>query len=573
MNDSLGVIYTPPDVAEILSKWAIQCPSDQVLDLGVGEGVFVFAALHSLVALGAEPAQAAAQIHGTEVNRPIYERFLQRVATTEAGLYFPHIANEDFFESSPPEVDAVIGNPPYVRRTRLSEAEVQTIRSRVLAAEPHLREQDISGLTDLYVYFLLLGAARLRQGGRLAVVVADSWLNARYGRVVKGYLKKYYCIEQLVSFDQMVFPNAQVRPVLVFAIKSENASSSSHIAFTRVTSGRGIGLQDSVFSNSKLLSNNPSSQCIPLDKLGIDSPWGVHFKISEISDQIENHEQFIPLGRIAQTRIGLQTLAKEFFALSKEQAWDTHIEAEFLRPFAYSAAQFEQPEIDERTKPGCFIFFCSLTKAELVGTWALEYILNAEDEEVKVRGKDKTVRGYHQKDRIIKANRPNWYDIKTEIERRGIAPILIPRLIYDRYTVLWNKADFVPGETLIECVPTISLQSKEKDIQLFLSILSSTLMEVLVRGYAQMYGGGTYTVSPSQIRLLPMPDVTRMSKKEQDSLVTAYQAFLVDKQRSHMDHLLWEMLGLDANLFLTAVEDLRLMAVTAKKRLRHSQLP
>ena len=50
---NLGSIYTPPDFAQFLTFWAIQNPQDTILDVGIGEGAFTFAAYYRLLELGA----------------------------------------------------------------------------------------------------------------------------------------------------------------------------------------------------------------------------------------------------------------------------------------------------------------------------------------------------------------------------------------------------------------------------------------------------------------------------------------------------------------------------------------
>jgi len=205
-------------------------------------------------------------------------------------------------------------------------------------------------------------------------------------------------------------------------------------------------------------------------------------------------------------------------------------------------------------------------KSELVGTKALIHIQKGERAKLRLRGSNEAIVGYHNKERMIKANRFHWYDIKSDVERRGRASILIPRLIYREYMVLWNKAGYVPGGITIELIPNVLLQSREKDVLLFLSIFNSTLMEVMIRGYAQMHGGGTSTVGLSQIRSLLTPDVTRLTLHQQNTLIKAYQSFLTDGSREGIDTAIWSIFELNSDFFYSAADDLQMLAITAKKK-------
>jgi methylase of polypeptide subunit release factors len=136
-----------------------------VLDIGVGEGVFTFAAHDRLVNLGASVSNAQHQIYGTEIYRPAYNAFIRQAAQFQ--LNFPNIHQANFFSTDFPAIDVALGNPPYVRRILIRN--INGVRKKVLASSTTINEQELSRLTDLYIYFLLQASSLLREGGRLAV--------------------------------------------------------------------------------------------------------------------------------------------------------------------------------------------------------------------------------------------------------------------------------------------------------------------------------------------------------------------------------------------------------------------
>lgn len=313
MSKELGAVYTPSDVADLLVDWAIQAPTDLVLDLGVGEGVFVFASFRKLTSLGASPTQSASQIYGTEINETAYTKFV--ALATELGFSFPHLTCQDFFRASFPQVDVIVGNPPYVRRRGFPIDQLATIRSQIIGANPEVTEGDLSRLTDVYVYFLLHAAKNLKSGGRLAVVIADSWLNVRYGHFLKSYLKTHFDIERITTFDRPLFANAQVKPVLVFATKRTSPIPAAQIAFTRVTNGLPVSGLSRMFHSPEIELDDVRTKFVSSEELDGDQPWGIHFKIPEINALLAGNDRFTPLQEIALTRIGIQTLAKRFLLL------------------------------------------------------------------------------------------------------------------------------------------------------------------------------------------------------------------------------------------------------------------
>lgn len=561
MSRNLGSIYTPSDIASLLVEWAIQRQTDSVLDLGVGEGVFVHAAYSRLRELGSCRSDAQNNIFGTEIDGNTYRRFLE--ATRKLQIDFPRIREGDFFDSEICPVDAIIGNPPYVRRNHITQ--VDHIRSSVLEANKFVVEVDLKRSTDLYVYFLLKALPFLKLGGRLAAIVADSWLNVGYGQVLRKYLTQQFKMEQLISLDRRVFADAQVKPVLLMATRTDNINQTWQVMFTRVKNGLPIQALPAPGNNPAVELDDISSNNVLISELEEDKPWGVYFKASDVYELLTSHVLMKPIAEIANTQIGIQTLAKDFFTLTPEQAKIAAIEPEFLAPLAQSAKHFDVPVLHETTPVPFYLFFCDRNPKDLAGTNAFEYIMKGEKTEVDVRGTGKTVVGYHNKERIKKANRPNWYDLKTAINRRGRATILIPRLIYRKYMVLWNQAQFVPGELFIEFTP--HYQNLETEV--YLAILTSTSTEIMLRMHAQAYGGGTYNINPGQIKKVPILDANQLTEHQKELLICAYWQYLNDPEydRSPIDDVIYEILDLDIDTrqqFVEALQDLIIIATSAK---------
>ena len=562
MLRNFGSIYTPSDIACFLVTWAIQSQTDTILDLGVGEGVFVHAAFNRLRDLGSYEIDAQNNIFGAEINKSTYKKFLK--ATKAINIHFPNVRQADFFDEVIRPVDVVVGNPPYVRRKHI--AQIDNIRASVLQANGAIVEKDLKRLTDLYVYFLLRALPFLKPGGRLAAIVADPWLNVGYGHVLKKYLKQQFKIEQLISLDRRVFDDAQVKPVLLMATKTDQIDTDWQVTFTRVKNGLPIHALPVSGDNIAVELADLSSNHVPVNQLEVDKPWGVYFKASDVYELLASHLLMKPVAEIAHTQIGIQTLAKDFFTLTPEQAKLATIEPEFLEPLAQSAKYFNVPVLHDTTPIPYFLFFCDRNTEDLADTKALEYIRNGETKEVKVRGKNKTVTGYHDKERIKKANRPNWYDLKTAMNRRGRAAILIPRLIYRKYMVLWNKAQFIPGELFIEFVP----REQNPELEVYLAVLTSTPTEIMLRMHAQVYGGGTYNINPGEIKKVPILDVTQLTNIQKNSLIHAYRQYLSDPEydRSPIDDVIYEILGFDIDTrqkITEALQDLIIIATSAKQ--------
>jgi methylase of polypeptide subunit release factors len=565
---NLGAVYTPPDVAQLPASWAIQDKKQKVLDIGVGEGVFTFAAFNRLLELGASSSAAQNQIFGAEIYLPAFENF--KAVSVQMGVDFSNVYFDDFFNISFPDVDAVIGNPPWVRRSDLNN--VDGIRDSVLRGLDSLDEQEVTRLTDLYVYFLLKAATHLKANGKLAVITADSWLNARYGLALKEYLQEHFVIESLMSLDRQIF-NAQVKSVLLFATKKSEAVATYQTRFIRVRNGLPTAELLQILHHPRAKKLDVDITVVKSKSLTASHPWGVHFKAPEVCERIAANELMTPLREIASTRIGIQTLAKEFFVLTPQGAREKQVEKKYLEPLAQSSRYIRTPVIEESNQVAHFLFHCARAKKDIVGTGALRHIEAGERQSVRVRGKNVTVRGYQNKERIKHANRPHWYDLATDIKRRGRWDILIPRLIYRSFNVIWNKAKVVPGELFIECSPK---KDSKINIEVYLAILISSLTEVQLRSYAQLYGGGTTNISPGEIKKLPVINVSMLTSAQLLALEKAYLSYLADPShdRNIIDEAVFTILGIDEAFkekIRETLLDLVSLAATSKKRKKNKK--
>jgi hypothetical protein len=540
---TLGAIYTPKEYAKILSDWAIRSKSDTILDLGVGKGVFVFQAFERLKKLGAKKPEAMNQIFGSEINKTTFYEFLEEERLRNC--HFINIKNEDFFQYSFPMVNAIIGNPPYVRRRSMNESEVNIFRKKTLQSNSEINNKDLFALTDLYVYFLLTALPSLLPGGRVAVILADTWLNARYGSLFKKYLLSEFCVNKIISLDRSIFQDAQVKAVIILASKNENSDDGKKsITFSRIKNGLPI-CKLSSYIHKNIISNDEDIfiNVVKPSSLVNNAPWSELFRSSKLMSSIREKPIVKPFNEVAKMQIGLQTLAKDFFVISKEQIKRGIVEKNNTMPFAYSVSDFNKQIIDEDDDVQEFVFYCSSSKKDIAGTKTLEYILAGENKEVIVKGKGISVVGYQNKKRIQDAKRPFWYDIKTEIEKKEIAEILLPRFIYKEYSVLWNKAKYIPGGAIVQYFP---LNKKQIDVRVSLAVLKSTFSEIVFRLSSQIYGGGTTNVRISDIKNAPTIDISQLSEVQQENLINAYEKDLFTKKRDNIDVVVNKILELDS---------------------------
>ncbi|MEZ4365943.1 MAG: N-6 DNA methylase [Kofleriaceae bacterium] len=212
---SRGAYYTPPALAGFVARrvlaplvatarWDGAVPRLRVLDPAAGDGRFLAAAhevlLAAAVARGARPTPALAAriarrcLLGLERDPAV----VAAVAARWPAL--PMIACEAL-TGAPPEaadVDAVVGNPPYVRSIRLRAADPElwaSLRGRYAATG--------FGEWDLYAAFVEQSLAWLAPGGRAGLVVPSRWLTARTAGPLRAHLRATDGVRAVIDFGAL----------------------------------------------------------------------------------------------------------------------------------------------------------------------------------------------------------------------------------------------------------------------------------------------------------------------------------------------------------------------------------
>lgn len=90
--------------------------------------------------------------------------------------------------------DIVIGNPPYLR--------IQGIQQANPAASDYYKRNYVSatGSFDLYVVFMERGLQLIRDGGVLNYINPDKWVNASFGKGIRGLVASQKFVHRLISF-------------------------------------------------------------------------------------------------------------------------------------------------------------------------------------------------------------------------------------------------------------------------------------------------------------------------------------------------------------------------------------
>ena len=224
-----GSYYTSADTAQYMTDWLVDEKHTEILEPTAGDGVFI------------DSLKVSAKINNLRLNITAVE--LEKKAfdslSTRRGIKAIHM---DFHKFNGAPVDAVIGNPPFVRYRHLSKMDL-------LAAENAGRavigkDLDISG--SIWLSIILHSIQSVKLNGKIAFVIPSDALYVRYARPFWKYICNHFGNVRVVRCKERLFPEILQDVVLLFADSSGKSTTTviceDYSTFKEMTLARSIAI-------------------------------------------------------------------------------------------------------------------------------------------------------------------------------------------------------------------------------------------------------------------------------------------------------------------------------------------
>jgi adenine-specific DNA-methyltransferase len=470
VKKALGAFYTPPAMAAALIDWAVRSPEDRVFDPSFGGYVFLEAASRRLRSLGADLTGDRPHLFGVELDQ---EAFQAAPRDEQAALL-----HGDFFDMRPekqiPLVEAVAGNPPYIRYQDFNRSAEAAHRIAVEAGVPLTR------LASSWAPFLVHAISFVAEGGRMAQVLPAELIHAQYANGITRYLAANFDRVSIAVFDERVFPGALEEIVLLFAEgRSREAEGSvSLVSFDSFAA----------FDPSALFpSTGPSRHCAAPGKLLSQLlPESTRSLLCELSEKSETEQ----LGDLAAVEIGAVTGANDFFLLSSSEA--KGMPSEIVRPAVSKAAQIA----------GATLVTEEHSRLLAEGRKGLMFVADSgtatKNEAVRrhiAAGEEMGVPAAY-KCRI----REDWWSVP--VPRRGVADLLLTYFASEHPRLVLNEARVLQTNTIHGVYLTTQVDAAALAVAFYnsLTLLSAELV-------GRSYGGGVLKLEPTEAATLILPPI------------------------------------------------------------------
>jgi len=252
-----GQHFTGPDAVDLINSFCIRRPDAVVLDPACGSGSFLVRAYYRKRAMDTRRAHMAllSDLFGCDIS--LYPAHLAtlnlaaREINDEAN--YPRIARENFFDVRRdrsfcqiperatgnkvpvmlPPLDAVVGNPPYVRQEKIDKAEKTRIAALMGQA---FSDTEFTGRADLHCYFWPHAAQFLKEGAAFGFLTSAQWLDVDYGFALQRWALKHFKIVAIMeSSTERWFPDARVKTCITILERcsDEAARRENQVRFVR----------------------------------------------------------------------------------------------------------------------------------------------------------------------------------------------------------------------------------------------------------------------------------------------------------------------------------------------------
>ena len=267
-----GQHYTSEDLVDVVNAFCIRKAEDTVLDPACGSGSFLVRAYHRKAHLNPSRAHQdrIAEIFGSDISLFAAHLATLNLAAREINEEenYPRIARRNFFEVRAknmfcelpqglrgerkrmpiflPALNAIVGNPPYVRQELIPRRNDKPKPKAMQAKEdlldycaelwPNLK---LSGRSDLHCYFWPTATHLLAEGGWFGFLVSSSWLDVEYGFALQEWVLTHFKIHAILESNaEPWFEDARVKTCAVILQRCEDAAerNAQLVKFVRLDS-------------------------------------------------------------------------------------------------------------------------------------------------------------------------------------------------------------------------------------------------------------------------------------------------------------------------------------------------
>lgn len=472
-----GSYYTPLYLADFISKRVFSHFEGRtrisILEPSVGDGAFIdeFNTNKNI-----SISLTALDINQEELNKAS-KKWAKKVVS---------FIKADFLEfSKTKKYSAIIGNPPYVKKNRLTTKQIE------LCKEIHLNENlTEASVKNIWATFVVKANTLLVDNGILAFVLPSELLQVKFAEELREYLKKEFERIEIFTFSDLMFECKGQDTIVLFAYKKAIDKGEF---FANIESKETLEKNNFTLRKNNLLVSSKVK-------------WTHHFLTSEELTFIEKlKKQLKTVNDYSESKPGIVTAANKFFIIDKKTEKQYNL-SKYTKPiiqkglFVNGSVIFSNADLKELEKNNRPTKLLQLNNDDKISKKLREYLAIGEMEEIPDRYKCRI--------------RNNWYVIPNIAEK--------PEGFFFKRSHLYPKLLKNNSNAYVTDSAYKVQMRNGYDLNSFIYSFYNTLTLLLSEIEGRYYGGGVLELTPSEFKKLSVP-YTNIDNAQFDNFAVRFE--------------------------------------------------
>lgn len=485
-----GGYYTPEKLANFITTLLYK-ENLNILEPSCGDGVF----LRSI--LNVSENNNYRKIDAIEIVKEEYEKCAKLVQNIDnANLYNDDFYN--FYQNTKEKYDLILGNPPYIRYQYLTEKQRKR-QSEVLLENNMVPNK----LINSWVFFLVACVNLLNDHGTIGFVIPAELLQVVYAEDLRAYLSRELSKITIISFDDLIFDDAEQEVVVFIGEKDTRANHCS--------------IANCSFKDLDNLINDFKLERLEYNHLTNERNKWTKYYLSEyqntLIDNIKNNNKFQKFKDVALINVGITTGNNDYFSVNKEIVSE------------YDLENVTIPLIG-RSSQAHGLFFDEKDWKFNVDKGVKAYLIHF-DETIDFNELSKKQQKYIKYGEKIGANK--GYKCKIRNKWYSIPSIWVPDAFFLRRSnnypkFVMNKINAVSTDTMHR-INFYEGINKNKVLLSYYNSITFAFVELNGRSY----GGGVLEVLPKEVSNIYLPIIDGISDEKTMELLKIVDEKIRDK--------------------------------------------
>ena len=476
-----GGYYTPQKLADYITKVTLK-DEMKILEPSCGDGSF----LRSIKRILNDKNYNIEKIDAVEYIEEEANKSEKIIEDIENAT----VINDDFYNfyvNCKDKYNLIIGNPPYIRYQYLTTFQREK-QSQVLIKN----KMKSNKLINSWVFFLVACIELLEKNGTIAFVIPAEIMQVAYAEDLRKYLSKHLSKINIISFNELLFEDAEQEVVVLIGIKKDKKSECL--------------ISNCLYDNVNDFIKNYNENNLNYEKILTNDKWTRYYlneNENNVIEEVKKDSRFRRIGDIGLVNVGITTGNNDYFSLDDNYVKKYDLK-KYTKPLIGRSSQthglvFNEDDWNKNVNKGVKAYLLTINEDVDV-----KYMSKGQQEYIKIGEDNEENKGY--KCRI----RKKWYSVPSIWVPDAF--LLRRSNVYPKFVL--NGIDAVSTDTMHR----IKIKEEYDNKKILLSYYNS-ISFAFTELCGRSYGGGVLEILPKEAENIMIPNIDDMDEQNVNRLI------------------------------------------------------